>query len=118
MWARVAEVLLACWLGLSPWIFRYPADDRFLWVTSFASAVCILFFSLLSYSPQRENAHLLNLVVAAGLIGTGFLGYRSPPPPAVQNFVTVGLLLLMFAIVPSRASQPPRSWQEFHARGE
>jgi hypothetical protein len=36
-----------------------------------------------------------------------------PTPPALQNDLLVGVLLLMFAILPSEASLPPRSWRDY-----
>jgi hypothetical protein len=118
MWARVIEVLLACWLAVSPFLFRHAPAETFLWITDLSCAVIIALFSLLSYRPRWEKTHLLNLAVAGWLIGTGFLVAESPPPPAIQNHVVIGLLLLMFAVIPSHAERPPRSWQEFYKNGQ
>jgi hypothetical protein len=118
MWARVIEVMLACWLAISPFIFRHSPGETFLKLTDPLCAVAIAVFSLLSYRPSLEKLHLLNLVVAGWLIGAGFFAAASPPPPALQNEVVVGLLLLMFAILPSHASLPPRSWREFYGSRE
>lgn len=30
MWARVVEVMLGCWLAVSPFVFRHSADERWL----------------------------------------------------------------------------------------
>jgi hypothetical protein len=36
-----------------------------------------------------------------------------PTPVALQNDLMLGLLLLMFAIVPNEASLPPEKWRDF-----
>jgi len=113
MWARGIELLLAGWLAASPLIFQHAPEALLLWVTDLLCAVSMASFSLLSFRPALEKAHLLNLVVAAWLLGVGAFTVPSPPPPALQNEVVIGLLLLMLAIVPSHASHPPRAWQEF-----
>lgn len=35
---------------------------------------------------------------------------------ASQNHLVVGLLVAMFAIIPSRASRPPAAWRRFYER--
>jgi hypothetical protein len=39
-----------------------------------------------------------------------------PSPPTEQNHILVGLLLVLFAIIPNEASQPPKAWEEFEER--
>jgi hypothetical protein len=118
MWARVIEILMAAWLAASPLIFRHSPDARLLWVTDLSCALGVAIFSILSFRPELSKLHLLNLAAACWLLGVGAFAAPSPPPPALQNEVMIGLLLLMFAIVPSHASDPPRSWLEFYDNDE
>jgi hypothetical protein len=113
VWARNIELALACWLGLSPFIFRHGPDDTLLWVIDLSCAAAVGTFSLLSYVRRLEQIHLLNIAVAGVLVAAGFL-VAPPPPPAAQNWVVVGLLLLLFAIVPNHAALPPRAWREYY----
>lgn len=108
MWARVVEVMLACWLAASPFVFGHDADDRALWATDFVGALAVATFALLSFSPKLRRAHLGQLAVAGWLVGTGWVG---SPEPAHENHVAVGLLLLMLGIVPSEATKPHPSWR-------
>lgn len=109
MWARVIEVMLGCWLAMSPFVFGYrPEDAPVLWITDFAGAAAVILFALLSFAPALRRAHLGNLAVAAWLVGTG---YAWGPTPAHQNHLIVGLLLAMLAIVPSEADLPHPSWR-------
>src|SRR5688572_25128019 len=110
MWARVVEFMLGCWLAISPFIFRHPADDLALWVTDWIAAGLVILFALLSYWPPLKHIHLVTAAVALALVAVGRLLAWEDPPPGAQNQIVVGLLLLMFALVPSHASRPPDAW--------
>lgn len=114
MWARVIEVMLGCWLAASPFIFRHSPEDRSLWFNDLFSAMVVIVLALVSLWPPLRFAHLAILAVAVWLIAFGFWASPYPTPPALQNNVVVGLLLLMFAIVPN-TNRPPRPWRDFIA---
>lgn len=113
MWARVVEVMLGCWLAISPFIFRHGSEDRVLWVNDLASASAVIVFSIVSFWPPLRLAHVANFLVGLWLIAFGLWALPYPAPPALQNDIVVGMLLLMFAILPNTASMPPRPWREF-----
>jgi hypothetical protein len=115
MWPRVVEVMLGCWLALSPFIFRHAADQRTLWFNDLSCAAAVIIVALLSWWPTCRRAHLAIIAVGLWLVGFGYLASPHPAPPALQNVILVGVLLLMFAIIPSEASLPPRSWRDFSA---
>lgn len=115
MWARMIEFALGLWLAMSPFIFGHPYDATLLWTNDFACALAIAIISLASFKRAWPRLHLLNIVVALWLIGVGFIAQAPPPPAAYQNYVCVGLLLGMFAIIPSHAGVPPRSWRHYFA---
>lgn len=110
MWARVVEFMLSCWLAASPFIFHVSDSARALWRNDFLAAICVGGASLLSYWRPTRHAHLFTAVVAIWLIGYGRFGAEGSPGPGMQNEIVVGLLLLMFALVPNHASLPPRRW--------
>jgi len=113
MWARVVEVMLGCWLSASPFIFRYSSEERALWNNDFLSAFIVVALALLSFWRPSRHAHLLTVIVSIWLIGFGYLRSPPPTPPALQNDIMVGWLLLMFAIIPNEASLVPHSWRLF-----
>jgi hypothetical protein len=117
MWARAVEICLACWLAISPFIFGYAGDDLVLWAVGWASAAAITTVSLLSFKRSIDRMHLWNFLIAGLLVGVSFTT-PSPPPPAYQNFVVVGVLLFVFAIVPSYASDIPRGWAAFYGESD
>jgi hypothetical protein len=112
MWARVIEVMLGCWLAVSPFMFRHSPGDRALWFNDLLSALAVIVLGLVSFWPPLRFAHVANLAVALWLIAFGFLA-PYPTPSALQNDIVVGLLLLMFAIIPNNANKPPQPWREF-----
>jgi hypothetical protein len=57
--------------------------------------------------------HLMHLVIALWLIAFAF-ARPSPPPAPYQNYVVIGLLLTLLAVIPTRASEPPSAWREFY----
>lgn len=110
MWGRVVEMMTAVWLLLSPFIFGAQADAAVLW-GDVATALLIAILSALSYWHPMRYAHVAILLIAVGLVLVG--RFVTPPPasPAQQNHIFVGFFLMMIAIVPNTASQPPRVWQ-------
>lgn len=109
MWARDFEVFFAIWLSISWLIFNYT--DSSLMYHDFTIAILISIFSLLSY--KYVHIHLLNFIVSFWLIS--FVLYtQAPVTDAIyQNYMVIGLLLLMFTVVPSYASDPSVEWEEF-----
>jgi hypothetical protein len=116
MWARVVEIMLGCWLAVSPFVFRLSSEDRVLRFNDLFSALGVIVLALLSFWPPTQFAHVANFAIGLWLIAFGFLASSYPTPPGLQNDIVVGLLLLMLSIIPNHASRPPRSWHDFLAR--
>lgn len=116
MWARVIEFAIACWLAMSPFIFRYPGEDIFFWASDLITSSLIAFFALISFYKSLRKMHLCNLAVSGYLILLGYIFKDTAHPEPLQNYVVLGLLLLMIAIVPSEADKPPVPWREFYDR--
>lgn len=113
MWSRNVEMMLGVWLSLSPFIFGHPDEKIIWWINDFACALLIVTIALLAYWGPLRRIHLLSVGIALWLIGFGYFSAPYPTPPALQNHILVGLLLAMFAIVPSHASQPSLAWRQF-----
>ncbi len=113
MWVRAVEFMLGCWLALSPFILRYPPEETFLWVNDFSCAFLIMVFSLISFYPPLNKMHIFNLGVAFWLWGLGYVKFPEIPLPPQENYVDIGLLILMLSLVPTHSHLPPRSWVEF-----
>ncbi|MBP7074632.1 MAG: hypothetical protein KBA81_04530 [Rhabdochlamydiaceae bacterium] len=114
MWARVIEFMLACWLAISPFIFAYPDEAIFFWVSDFGCSVAIAFFAFISFYDPLKKMHLCNLFAAFYLIALGFCSKESFLHYALQNYIVLGILLLMLAIIPTDASQQPKPWRDFY----
>ena len=114
MWARIVEVMLALFLILSTFIFPY---EKPLWIFDLIVGTWIVFFALLSYNYSLRKIHLLNLLASFALVI--FAGIQPSPPPApYQSYMVLGILILMTAIIPSKASDPPIPWSEFYKKGK
>lgn len=107
MWSRVIEAMLGVWLWMSPFIFRYSSEPRSLWINDFVAGGLCMIFGILSYWQPARHAHVANLIVACWLIGFACLRSGWPVSPPYQNYVIIGLLLFMFAVIPNRADEPP-----------
>lgn len=119
MWSRVVEVMLGCWLLVSPFVFRMSEDDVLLWGVYLTAALFVICAGLASYVRTLQYAHLMTLLSAClmilfSVIENGMSTATSvdqPIAPSLQNLVVVGLLLLMLGLIPNSASRPPASWE-------
>jgi hypothetical protein len=114
MWGRVTEILLALWLMFSPFLFGHYPVDRPLWISDFFSGGAILLFSCISFYESLRRAHLMNGLIAGWLIGFGYIHGGHPAPAGYQHDILIGLILILIAIVPNHANQPPRDWQRVY----
>jgi hypothetical protein len=112
MWSRVVEVMLGCWLLMSPFLFAHPAGSTALWVNDLACGAAVIVFGLFSYWRPTRHAHLLSLFVGSWLIVFAYWHGFGGATAAAQNQLILGLLLLMFAVIPNDASQPAPGWIE------
>ena len=111
MWARNIELMLGCWLIASPFVFRHLADQSSLWINDISCGSAVVVISLLSYAPRLKYVHLATAGVSLWLMLFGYFYQGYPTPPALQNDILVGLLLMMFAIIPNETTLPPPSWR-------
>lgn len=116
MWARVIEFSIACWLAISPFIFNYPDEALFFWFSDLISSSLLAFFSLVSFYKPLRKMHLCNLLVSFYLVALAYIFKESAYPEPLQNYVVLGILLLMLAIIPSEAEKPPVPWREFYKK--
>ncbi len=116
MWPRVVEVMLGCWLLISPFVFRLPPGETFLWANSFAAGAVVIAISLAACKPSWERVRFLNLAVCAYLVLSAYFAPPGPwpPPPAYQSWLVVALLILITAVIPTQSTRPPRAWQAFY----
>jgi hypothetical protein len=118
MWARVVEIMLGAWLVISPLVFRDTPDlERYI-VNDMVSGSLVIAFALLCFWRRATRAHLATLVLGAWLAGFGYFSAPRPGPPAAQNEIVLGLLLMVFAVVPTEAARPPEQWRARQEAGD
>lgn len=106
--------MLGCWLLIAPFVFGHPPEAIGRWATDLACGTVVIAAAWLSFWPPLGRIHLLDLAVAGWLIGFGRLASDLPAAPGHQNEILVGLVLLIVAIVPNRADQPPAAWRRHY----
>jgi hypothetical protein len=111
MWARIVECMIGCWLLMSPFIFGHRPERTSLWINDFAVGGLVIVIALSSHWRPTAWAHWLLLPIGAWQFAFGRLSQSPPLLPALQNEIIVGLLLIMFAIVPNEATMPPPAWR-------
>lgn len=112
-WARIVEIGLACWLAMSPFIFRHSTENGLWWLVDWTAAVVLFLAASLSFGAPLRWVRLASLAVAFALIASGFLMHEGElPPPALQNQIAVGILVFMMAFIPNDAGRPGRAWYE------
>ncbi|HEX2254255.1 MAG TPA: SPW repeat protein [Thermoanaerobaculia bacterium] len=112
MWPRAVEVMLGLWLVVSPWIFgHWPAPPS---GSDLVAGWLVVVLALLSFWTPARRAHLGILAVAVWVAAYGYFAFPHPAAPGAQNDILVGLTLLVFAIIPSDANQPPLAWRRFY----
>jgi hypothetical protein len=107
MWARFCEIILGIWLFSSHFLFSTK-----MW-EDLALPLLITLFSLLSFFDRLNKTHLLQIIPAGWLL---ILSYTYPTPWLpfhYQNYIITALSILVFAIIPSHSSEPPRAWRKF-----
>jgi hypothetical protein len=116
MWPRIAEILIGIWLIASNLLFDVGDSSA----AQLNRAVCgsiIILLSLMSFWPALPRAHLAELAVGAWLAGFAYWSATFPPTATIQSDLLAALLLVNFAVIPSPATLPPRSWREFMRGG-
>lgn len=110
MWARDVEIMIGCWLAMSPFIFGHLEARSGWWVCDFAAALAVIVLAGSSYWRPWRHAHLGQVLIACWVIGFAYSqswGLAAGAPAAMQNLMGVGLLLMMFGLVPNDAPDPP-----------
>jgi hypothetical protein len=111
------ELMLGCWLLISPFVLDHAPDRSLRWAHDLGVGSVVVGIALACHWRPLERAHLALLPLAAWLTGVGWWQAvrtdvpQPQPDAALQNWILVGLLLGMFALVPSEASRPPRPWR-------
>jgi hypothetical protein len=107
MWARICELLLGIWLLYSHFLFDYKGK------VDLVSTFFILLFASLCFIKRLQKMHLLQIIPASLLFYVSYTYPVVPLPFSLQNFILVGLSLLLFAVIPSHASDHPEPWKKF-----
>lgn len=115
MWPRTVELMLGIWLMISPWVFGHYPDDQFLWLNDVFCGIAAVVISMASVAQRLRHLHLLLFLLGGWLAGVGYVAGGYPSAPGYTNEIIIGLTLMMFAIIPNQANQPPVGWRAYYA---
>ena len=112
MWARLFDIALGAWLIASA--FVVPGAG---WL-EIASGVIVIVLAVVAMIRPKSRAHLAELIVATVLVIVGWLGTRGggEDPVHAQNLIITGLMIMVFAICPTRGADPPPAWRADEGR--
>ncbi len=113
MWARIVECMLGIWMLISPFIFRHPTSATAMWACDWIAGACLIVFSLASYWAPTRWGHWWLLLVGTAMLAFGRASASPPLHPGLQNDIFVGICVILIALVPNCASQPPQQWREY-----
>ena len=111
MWPRVLEVAIGAWLLMSPFIFQHTAGADAYNLSQAAAGTAIIVASLLAIWPPAAAARGVTALATVWLIVHGYFSAARPGPPAAQNEIVVGLLLILFVLLPNDINAPPTPWR-------
>ena len=117
MWPRLIEIALGAWLAVSALVLDHGSQSSWLWINDLLCGVAVVTLAALSFWPRARRAYLGELLIGCWLVGAGIFA-AAPESVVQQSEILTGLLLLQFAILPTEANRPPRSWREFQQRAK
>jgi hypothetical protein len=80
--------------------------------TAVISGALIVGASLLSFWEKTRHARLVTLLASLWLMGHGYFSSVRPGPPAAQHEITIGMILLLFAVLPNEINEMPAPWRQ------
>jgi hypothetical protein len=96
----------------SPFAFSTPLG-AIVSIYAFVCGAIVVVAGLLSFRELTRHARAVTAAVGLWLAGRSYWTARHPADAELQNQLLIGMLLIMFAIIPNEASKPPTSWRRF-----
>lgn len=107
MWPHTVIAALGLWLALSPLIFDVDPSRPLLWFHEIGVGVLVMALAGFSAFRKLDILRGATALVALYLLVRAYFLYPHPRPPLEQNHFVVGILILMFVILPRWANLPP-----------
>ena len=116
LWSRALELVLGCWLLLSPMVLGHTGASA-LGLVDRGAGMLVVAIVAISLLPSLGRLHLATLPVALLLIAWSWSAFPRPGPAGAQNQILVGLVLGLLSMVPSYDTSPPEGWTRWFADG-
>ncbi|WP_425305511.1 hypothetical protein [Bremerella cremea] len=102
--------MLGCWLLGSPFIFRGADRGDMPAIGDFVIGLLVIGFASLSFRQWPRFSHVGTLLLSAVMIFGPGIALTPHVPPAGENIMMTGLLLLLLSIVPNQTSAASHVW--------
>jgi hypothetical protein len=112
MWPRVVEIMLGAWLVIGPLVFRGTPELERYTLSMVVSGALVAIASTVAFWSPAAGARCVTLLTSLWLMGHGYFAAVRPGPPAAQNELLTGLILLLFAVLPNEINRPPEPWRK------
>lgn len=113
MWPRITELIIGLWIVASPFLFGVADIASSLAATSLVCGTVVVTASILSFWEPARHARAATALIGLWLLGFAYMTAARPAELELQNLFVCGLLLILLAVVPNEAKQPPRPWRKF-----
>lgn len=110
MWARMWETILGVWLMAGHWVLPEGGGPGWLVINdAVCGALCIAVAGV-SCLVSRRPVNLLQIPIGLWVGAAAYLSSPTPATAVAQSDLLTAFFLLNFAIIPTRASEPPVGW--------
>lgn len=116
IWARLCEMTIGLWVAASPWVLPPGSGPAWVATNELACGVACVLIAVVSCLRPRKWWHLLQIPVAIWLVAVAYVTSPVPATATAQSDLLAAFFLVNFAIIPTRATEPPEGWADAAAQ--
>jgi hypothetical protein len=94
MWPRVAEIILAVWLLVSPWVLLDNGLTRVGYANQIICGLAIIFLSTVSFWLRLGRAHIVEIPIGFWIIGSTYFSVSTSAFSASSKQLASGSFLV------------------------
>lgn len=110
MWPRVCEAILGAWLIAGHWILPNGAGPDWLVINGVVCGALCIAVAGFSCPVSRRPVNLLQIPIGLWVAAAAYFSSPTPATAVAQSDLLTAFFLLNFAIIPTRATEPPARW--------
>jgi len=110
MWPRMCEAILGLWLIAGHWILPNGAGPDWLVINDMVGGALCIAVAGFSCLVSRRPVNLLQIPIGLWVAAAAYFSSPTPATAVAQSDLLTAFFLLNFAIIPTRATEPPARW--------